>query len=714
MARALRVLSGAVRTLLATSGGDGYGFLVGDDGRLHQAGFGPAMAAHVDNLAPGLPPAVYPLAYPAYDEEPTRAPALRVTHADGTTTTRLRVDAVEAPPSPSTAGAVGIRLVDTARPLAVTLQFRAEAHGVQRQWVEVTNHQDGPITLHEVAAAAPVLPAADAHLTHFGGDWAAEWTATTERLTLGTKVLESRGGVRPHLLRNPFFLLAADGPVTETAGEVVAGSLAWGGNVRFAFERPAHPIVRAWCGHNPFAADYVLDPGVTFATPEMVWAWSTTGTGPLSRRLHRWVRESVVRDGLTLRSIVVNNWEATGFAFDERRLLDLVDDTAELGAELFLLDDGWFGDGHPRDDDTAGLGDWTVDRRKLPNGLEPVIDRARSRGVDFGLWIEPEMVNPRSDLYRRHPDWVVAQPDRERREERQQLVLDVLQPEVAEFVTATVDRLLAEHPGITYLKWDANRMLTEPGSPALARDRQSNYWVDQARATWQLMDAVAARHPAVRLMLCASGGGRVDVGTLRRFHEVWLSDNTDPVDRVRMQWAASHLLPANVVGAHVTRWGERPVAFGCAVAMSARFGFDIDTAGLSEEERSVCRRAVETYRQVRDLVQLGDLYRLVPPLAADPCGERAALLYAGPDADRAVVFAYQLTARPDDGDKPPALRLAGLAPGATYEVRPIDLADDQPVAPTEARGDALSSEGLDWPLHEATTARIWTLTHTPE
>ena len=235
------------------------------------------------------------------------------------------------------------------------------------------------------------------------------------------------------------------------------------------------------------------------------------------------------------------------------------------------------------------------------------------------------MVNPGSTLYDEHPDWVVGQPTRRPRRWRHQLVLDVLQPDVSRIRLRCGGPRPGENPGISYLKWDANRPLTDPGSPTLAIDRQANYWVDHARATWRLMETVAERHPEQTLMLCASGGGRVDLGSLRWFHEVWLSDNTDPVDRVRMQWAASHFLPANVVGAHVTREGDRPVAFGCAVAMSARFGFDIDFAGMTDDELAVCRRAVALYRDIRPLVQQGDLWRLVPP------DERAALAYVSAD-----------------------------------------------------------------------------------
>jgi alpha-galactosidase len=690
---------GWVNTVVVSSGGAGYGFFVDDQGRLRQAGFGPEIEAHMQRLPDGIPPALYPLAYPAYDEEPTRAPALRVTHGDGTTTTRPKVEDVRVFGSRT-----DILLVDPDCSLELTLSFRAEDNGVLRQWASITNRQRGMITLHEVAAASPLLATPAPYLTHFGGgDWAAEWTTTTEALTPGTKVVESRGGVQPHLRSCPFFLLAPEGLPEESAGTVLAGALAWGGNIRFAFERATTPALRVWCGHNPASSEYVLDPDATFASPEQIWMWSTEGVGPLTRRFHRWVRAHAVRDGDKLRPIVVNNWEATSFSFDADRLLELIDHTADLGAELFLLDDGWFGKSHPRDDDTAGLGDWEVDEAKLPGGLGPVIARADARGVRFGLWVEPEMVNPDSTLFDEHPDWVVGQPTRRPRRWRHQLVLDVLQPAVADFVGGVVDRVLMENPGISYLKWDANRPLTDPGSPTLATDRQSNYWVDHARATWRLMESVAERHPEQMLMLCASGGGRVDLGSLRWFHEVWLSDNTDPVDRVRMQWAASHFLPANIVGAHVTREGDRPVAFGCAVAMSARFGFDVDFAAMTDEELAVCRRAVALYRDVRPLVQQGDVWRLIPP------DERAALSYVSADGNRAVLFAFQLTTRKNDVGP---VRLRGLASDRTYEVTAVDLAAGHDPVRTDVErrlGAALMEEGQKWPLYEACTARIFVL-----
>ena len=686
-----------MRRIVVSSDGFGYGFLVDDDGRLRQAGFGSSIEAHMERLSENIAASLYPLAYPAYDQEPTRAPALRVTHSDGTTTTHLVLADVITKGSETQ-----VVLVDSACPTEVRLCLRSEEPGVIRQWVSITNRQAGAVVLHEVAAASPLLATPSPHLMHFGGgDWGAEWTSTMEPLTPGTKIVDSRGGVQPHLRCCPFFLLAPDGPPRETAGAVVAGALAWGGNVRFGFERTTAPTTRIWCGHNPASVDYVLGPGATFVSPEHIWSWSDEGIGPLSRRLHRWVRRHAVRDGSEQRPIVVNNWEATAFSFDTDRIQTLIDQTADVGAELFLLDDGWFGDRYPRNDDTAALGDWRVDETKLPGGLAPLLHRAAERGIRFGLWVEPEMVSPESRLYADHPDWVVGQSARRPRTVRHQLVLDVLRPEVAQFVREVVDGIMAENPGISYLKWDANRPLTDPGSSTLPSDRQSNIWVDYPRATWRVMEAVAKSHPAQMLMLCASGGGRVDLGSLRWFHEVWLSDNTDPVDRVRMQWAASYFLPANVVAAHVTRWGNRPIAFACAVAMSARFGFDVDLVGLSEEERAICRRAVQVYREIRPVVQLGDLWRLVAP------EEHGSLSYVSQDGERAVVFAFQIETCTSDISP---LHLGGLGPDQTYEITAVDLATESTSDPVFRSGADLLECGLEWPLREACTASIWTLT----
>jgi alpha-galactosidase len=679
------------------AGDAGYRFAADRDGRLRQIGFRPG------SIERGrFPVAVFPLAYPTWGDDPSCSPALRVTNHDGVTTTRLVVDAHERTLL-GTGEEIRIRLVDRDEPLSVVLGFRTwDSEQVLEQWVEISHEQPGPVVLHEAAAAAPAVSVGDAWLTHYGGGWAGEWTVHEELLTPGTKLLESRGAVRPHLQLNPFFLLSPSGRSTEHERNVLAGSLAWGGAVRLAFERGhrRRDHVRIWCGHSPLGAEYVLDPGDVFVSPRMVWAWSTSGRAPLTHRLHAFVRDNVVRDGALLRATVFNNWEATFFDYDEPKLLSMIDGARDLGAELFLLDDGWFGVEQPRDDDRTGLGDWVPNPRKLPNGIQGLAEAATKKGLRFGLWAEPEMVNPASQLYRTVPEWVVSQPTRRRYEERHQLVLDLCRTDVREFVTATLDHLLDENPGISYLKWDANRDITEPGSAALDADRQTNLWVDTIWARWEVMAQLADRHPETEVMLCASGGGRVDLGTLRHCHEVWLSDNTDAVTRVRMQWAASHFLPPQVIGAHVTRWGGQDLAFACAVAMSARFGFDLDPDTLTSQEQVVCRRATEVYHGIRDLVQHGELYRLVSPDE----GGRAALANVAADRARAVVFAYQLADDGGGGRCP----LDGLDPDLMYEVRSVDLTGE--LRPPERRSGAdLLASGLDWPLRHAATAAIWEL-----
>jgi alpha-galactosidase len=318
------------------------------------------------------------------------------------------------------------------------------------------------------------------------------------------------------------------------------------------------------------------------------------------------------------------------------------------------------------------------------------------------------MVNPRSELYEQHPDWVIHEPGRDRREERQQLVLDVLRPEVREFILGVIDDTLALHPGISYLKWDANRDVFEAGSEMLPAERQSHLAVDRVRATNEIMAEVARRHPEVELMACASGGGRSNLETLRWFHELWTSDNTDPIDRVRIQWGASHLLPASVLGAHVTRWGNKPVAFGCAVAMSARFGFDLDPGAMTDDERLAAGQAFATSKRIRDLVQFGDLHRLVSPLDG-PLGALAYLAPRAADATDpavpcAVAFAYRLE---DEGGDPPAIGVPGLVPDRRYRVEDATPGSPDHGTASLQTGSDLMARGLVWPHEAAPSARVW-------
>jgi alpha-galactosidase len=673
---------------------------VGEDRRLHQVGLGGPEAATAERAFPTL---LYPLAYPTYGEEALREPALRVTHGTGSPSTRLVVDGWTE--QLHAHGRVHrVELVDRVAPLLVTLCWRTwPRHGLIEQWVEVTNTGDAPSTLHQASSTAPALPGDDPWFTHWGGGWANEWTETTEPVTPGTKTVASAGGVRSSLHRPALALFAGSGRATETEGSVLAATVVWGGDTRFDAEMGMHRHCRLIAGIQHRGAERLLDPGDRFVTPPAALVWSDHGTGPTSRALHRWARDHRIRDGHRPRALVFNNWETMFFDLDTPKVSAVVDGAAATGAELFLLDDGWFGERFPRNDDTQGLGDWMVDAAKFPDGLSPVIDHTLDAGMRFGLWVEPEMVNARSDLYEQHPDWVIHEPGRDRREERNQLVLDVLRPEVQAFVVDVIDRTLALHPGISYLKWDANRDVFESGSTTLPADRQSHLAVDRVRATNAIMAEVVRRHPDVELMLCASGGGRSNLETLEWFHELWTSDNTDPVDRVRIQWGASHLLPASVLGAHVTRWGDKPVAFGCAVALSARFGFDLDPATMTDDERTAAVQAAATAKRIRDLIQFGDLHRLVSPVGND----RAALAYLDPDLGSAVVFAYRL-----EGDDPIAdpLVVPGLDTARSYAVEDVTPGSPDHGTTTSRTGADLSDAGLAWPDEPAPSARIWLVT----
>jgi alpha-galactosidase len=373
--------------------------------------------------------------------------------------------------------------------------------------------------------------------------------------------------------------------------------------------------------------------------------------------------------------VLLNNWEATGFDFDFKRIVGLYDPAKEIGAELFLLDDGWFGNKYPRVNDRAALGDWQPNRQRLPGGLAPLATEAVKRGLRFGIWMEPEMVNPKSELFEQHPDWVIAQPKRELELQRNQLVLDLTRAEVQQFEWQVIRGVL-NVPGISYAKWDCNRYLTQPGSSWLGPNRQSHLWIDYVHALYALMDKTASTFPKAELMLCSGGGGRVDYGALRYFQEFWPSDNTDPVVRVPMQWDYSYFFPVMSIASHVTHWGNRPMHFACSVAMSARFGMDLDLVKLSPEDRTICAGAIKAYKRIREVTQLGDLYRLEQPHGA----ARGALNFVSPDRSRSVLFVFQLS------DGPPApVHPQGLDPVQNYIVRELNSAPGRVALPAEGK-----------------------------
>lgn len=604
--------------------------------------------------------------YPAYGNGYIGEPALQATHADGNTSTDLVYVKHETIPIDGNVSTTRIELRDPHYPFFVTIFLQTyRDEDMIEQWVEIHHGESGVVALDRYASASLLFRGREYLLSQFIGDYKREATLTGEQLGPGIKILDSKIGVRATRYRIPSFLVSRDLPAQEEQGEVVGGSLAWSGSFQQTFEIDHRNRLRVLSGINPSGSRYHLAPGEVFETPKMLWTWSDRGKGQISRNFHRWARKYGIRDGSRPRPVLLNNWEATHMNFDEAKIVSLFDGAAEIGVETFLLDDGWFGNRHPRDNDRAGLGDWQVNHRKLPHGLTYLVDEAKERGLGFGIWIEPEMVNPQSDLYNRHPDWAIHQPYRELELSRNQLVLDLSRPAVREHAQRVLDDTLGRNPGIGFVKWDANRYVTQPGSTYLKPEEQSHLLIDYNRALYDLMQHMATTYPTVMGMVCAGGGGRVDYGALAYFHSFWPSDNTDPRSRVFIQWGFSHFFPANTISSHVTRMGKRPLKFAIDVALSGALGVDMDLGKASAEERKALASAITLYRQrLREIVQQGDLYRLESPYEFP----RAALMYVSPDRTRAVLFVYQLR----NGDPQP-VTLRGLDPAARYLVREVNL-----------------------------------------
>jgi alpha-galactosidase len=620
--------------------------------------------------------------YPSGGSSDFRPPAFRVVNPDGSVISNMRYTSHRAAPGkpalpglpglwcsrPEEADTLIVRLEDELTGLSLELFYTMFADtGALVRSVRFFNGGQEPCFLIRAFSLSWDLPPGEFDSIHLPGAWARERHIVRQPLTGGAHLIESARGISSHQ-QNPFMALA-EPSANEESGLVYGFSLVYSGSFSALASRDQFGAIRVLVGLNPEDFSWKLEAGEGFQTPECVMVFSREGLGGLSRTFHRLYRNNLIRGQDRERPILINNWEATYFDFTADKLLALAREAAALGIELFVLDDGWFGH---RDRDNSSLGDWFEDRRKLPGGLKDLAVRIRETGLQFGLWFEPEMVSPDSRLYREHPDWCLHVKGRRRTEIRNQLVLDLSRAEVREAVIRMVSAVLTEVP-VRYVKWDMNRPLTEAGSPGLPQDRQRETSHRYMLGVYEMMERLVSAFPEALFEGCAGGGGRFDAGILYYMPQIWTSDNSDAIERLKIQYATSLVYPLSSMGAHVSAVPNHqcgrltPLETRGSVAMSGIFGYELDITALSEEEKETVRGQAAFYKEHRRLIQTGDLYRLKSPFKDGRNeGNETAWIVVSPGKDRALVFYARTLAVPNPGLA--VLTLAGLEGGFTYRV----------------------------------------------
>lgn len=651
------------------------------------------------------------MTYPTTGGKWLGEPALHVKYADGRHNTELYFKGW----SKSVRGEVEstvISLEDPVTRLAVNLVYDAyPAEDVIVMHSDITNGGSSRAELISYASASLTLRSDKYLLTHFHGAWASEMQIESEELKYGVKLIESRRTTQATQGNNPSFLLSLDSDrLDETSGRVIAGSLCWSANFRLSFERDESGLLNIVSGISPHASAYPLEAGATFTTPEMIYTWSGSGAGQASRNLHRWARRYGVYGGGAVNPTLLNSWEGAYFNFDTKILKGMIDDAARMGLEMFVLDDGWFGNDYPRNADNAGLGDWELNRKKIPEGIDHIASYAHSKGLKFGIWIEPEMVNPASNLAKEHPEWAVKAEGRELYLAREQWVLDLSNPEVQDFVYGVFDRTMQMSKNIDYVKWDCNRTLCSFESSYLGEE-QDRFYVEYCQGLYKVMRRIREKYPEVIVQCCSSGGGRLDYGSLKYCNEVWTSDNTDAASRAFIQYGTNLIYPACVTGSHVSvapnhqTGNVTPLKFRFDMACSGRLGLELQPKSFSESERALAKRCIGSYYNYRDLVFYGDMYRITSPYD----GEDYCLMYVSQDKRRAVVFVYNLNFRPySRGAK--SFRLQGLEAESIYRV--TELNTDSSCWWGDGRafsGSFLESGGFNPALHTRYSSAIFLL-----
>ncbi len=641
-----------------------------------------------------------PQEYPAYGNGDFRSPAYQIRSADGSTITEFVYDSfkisqgkrpLDGLPAAyveddSEAETLVLTLVDSKLGIGINLNYTIY-HNLDclTRSVSFENLGSAAVNIQKCMSASIDFHHTDWDWLQLSGTWARERHIERQPLHPGIQMISSSRGASSHQ-HNPFIALLSK-EATEELGDVYGLSLVYSGNFQASIETDSYQTARLSIGLNSFDFAWLLKAGETFHTPEVLMVYSSEGLGGMSRTFHKILRTRVCRGAYRdkIRPILINNWEATYFNFNEKRLKNIVDTGKELGIELFVLDDGWFGH---RNNTKSSLGDWYVNKTKLPNGLDGFADYVCKRGMKFGLWVEPEMVSPDSDLYRKHPDWCIHVPGRNRTLARNQLILDLSRGDVVDFLIETLTRLF-NSAKISYVKWDMNRNMTEIGSAKQPPERQKETAHRYMLGLYRILEKLTERFPNILFESCSGGGGRFDPGMLYYMPQTWTSDDTDAVERLKIQYGTSIVYPAITMGSHVSDVPNHqvgrttPVLIRCHVAMAANLGLELNIDKMSSDDLQVVRTQIKQFHQIKEIVWFGDLYRLLSPFA----GMDTAWMYVSDNQQNAVVFYFKTLASPNPSFL--RLKLRGLKPSVFYRVNHSEK---------KYYGDELMKIGLTLPL----------------
>ncbi|WP_086347805.1 alpha-galactosidase [Candidatus Enterococcus clewellii] len=556
-------------------------------------------------------------------------------------------------------------LEDTLTKNQLYLKFTAFIEqDVFSQSVEYHNLSGQPVVLQELSSLHLSLLTDQWNLITLNGAWGRENQLNRRPLTQGFQGTESRRGASGHG-QNPFVALASP-QATEQVGEVIGTALIYSGNFKATAEVDMHQNTRLQLGIHPFEFSWELLPGKSFQSPEAVFLYTDQGLNQLSQLFHRFVQDCVIQSPLKQqeRPIIINNWEATYFDYDREKLLSLAGEAAEVGAELFVLDDGWFGN---REDETSSLGDWYPNEEKLGGDLLALISDIHQLGLKFGLWLEPEMISENSQLYRQHPDWAIQVPNRKPQSVRHQYVLDLTKNDVQNYLIQTIDELLVNHP-IDYIKWDMNRNITDNYSSTLSPERQPEFSHRYILGLYHVLEEITKRHPKVLFESCAGGGGRFDLGMLYYTPQIWTSDDTDPIARLSIQQGTSLIYPPVTMGGHISASPNHqvgrytPLASRAAVAQQGNFGLELDLMKLTATEKQKLSAIIAQYKKDRQTLQFGRQIRLA---VYDPKNE-VAWQKINDQTGASIVTHINCLSKPNT--IPKRLKLLGLEPHAHYQI----------------------------------------------